>query len=262
MLTYMGALASRLEKNPDSVPRELRALLGADELSTHGVLHVCSGFDDDDGSVRAIRIGPGAPASEHDSFLLRAARAQADAIITTGSILRHESELTLSLGDDSIGRALTQYRQQTLHKPTPPRSVVLSGSGDLPEAHPLFGDWTTTSVWTAPERVAALRARLPSGVDVLGHAGDVAGALLDFLAKHGAERVSLETGPSAVASFYEAQRVTELWCGRYEDVDALDRPSRGGAWPFDADQLDAWWTGGTERIEPSGAWRFDRYVPE
>lgn len=260
----MGALANRLDKNPDSVAKELHALLGlqgAEFTPPAGVLHVCSAFDAADDTIRAIRIGEGAPGSEHDSFLLRAARAQADAIITTGSILRHEADVTLELGDDAIGRALTRYRRAGLGKLSPPRSVILSASGDLPEQHPLFADWTTTSIWTSPERVAEVRARVPGDVDVIGHDGDVAGAVLAYLAKCDATRVSLETGPSAVAPFYEAQRVTELWCSRYEDVDGLGRDSRGGAWPFDAETLDDWWAGGSERIEPSGAWRFDRYLP-
>ena len=100
------------------VPARLEALWGTRTLPVDaGVLHVVATWFDGE-SHRVIRITPRSPKSETDFFVLNLARARADAIITTGRILRDEPELEYALPSAWAG-SLIAWRQAALHRDSP-----------------------------------------------------------------------------------------------------------------------------------------------
>ena len=76
-----------------TAPIDPRVLLGPGLDRALGVLHVAAVWETPDGRYRTLRVGEGAIRSASDAVVLSAARARADAIVTTGRILRDEPEL-------------------------------------------------------------------------------------------------------------------------------------------------------------------------
>ncbi|MEM9491879.1 MAG: hypothetical protein AAGC55_22225, partial [Myxococcota bacterium] len=103
-----------------------------------GVVHVTAVWARDH---LTLRINAETPRSEWDWFALNAARARADAIITTGKILREEPEVSHAIqGPGRAAEGLTEWRRQVLGKTEPPYLLVLTSGRGLPERGRL-ADW-------------------------------------------------------------------------------------------------------------------------
>ena len=86
-----------MEDEVGEVDRRVAALYGeVDWRGARGVLQVAAVADR---AWVAIAIGPAAPSSATDRFVLGFARARSDAIVTTGAILRAEPDLVHELSD-------------------------------------------------------------------------------------------------------------------------------------------------------------------
>jgi riboflavin biosynthesis pyrimidine reductase len=240
-----------MEGQVPEVAAWLGALYGTTSLATHGVLHVTSMAP----SRHVITIGPGAPPSEGDFFLLNLARARADAVLTTGSIVRLEAHYHLALQGPQR-RPLEQYRQVVLGKSTPPLCAIMTRDGRLPRAHPLWDDGTEKLVLTAPEQRELLARELDGRATVLAVTDLDARRAVDILQQRGAQLISIEAGPGASAALYEPpSRVDELSLSIYEGP-----PAELGAvlTPRLLDGMSL--VSEVAREEQSGRWRYQRWL--
>lgn len=190
----------------EDVDRHARALYGQVPVAT-GLLHPTAVWRKDPDTYLSLRIGPEAPSSAHDAFVLGLARARADAIITSGRTLRQEGDLTHALdGPGSMGQALAEWREQRLAKPRAPVSLVLTESGDVDLHHPFFDGPGRQMIFTGPAGAWKLESRAAdAGVELVTVAEPTPRGAVDLLrAELGAATVSIEAGPSVARSFYEA----------------------------------------------------------
>ena len=134
-----------MDRDVGQVEERIARLYGddVDWCTATGRLHVAAIHA---ASERVLAIGPAAPPSETDRFVLGLARARADVIVTTGSILRAEPELVHRFAETpQADAAFAAWRRSVLGRADPPRLLVLSASGDLPKAHPAFAASTGAS---------------------------------------------------------------------------------------------------------------------
>lgn len=240
-----------MEGQVPEVDALLRALYGAVELPTRGVLHVTSIAP----SRRVLAIGPEAPKSEGDFFLLNLARARADAVLTTGSIVRHENDYHLAL-QGPHAEALGRYRRSVLGKPGSPLCAIMTRDGRLPSEHPLWDDGTEKLVLTTPEHHRAVAQELGARAHVVAVPELDARHALDVLTERGAGLISIEAGPGANAALYEPPaRVDELSLSIYEGP-----PVKLGAalTPRLLEGLTR--VSEVAREERSGRWRYQRWL--
>ena len=240
-----------------TVEYKLEKVLGGAAPTASLVLHVAALS----ATGEVLRIQHDTPRSEFDFFLLNAARARSDAILTTGRILREEPELQHEIqGTLEDVEALLGWREGALRKSEPPFLIVLSSGRDLDPRHPAFAAITRPVVYTAEERVAALRRSLPGEVMVVGDtAPSLRRALAFARSELGAQAVSIEAGPSTALSLYDDPiQIDELWLSEYLDteVPAALRGSRFLA-PSVLDSLLPT-RSSAEHAQASGRWRFTR----
>lgn len=230
------------------------------------VLHPTAVWRRGDGALVTLEINDATPPSAHDFFVLNLCRARADAIVTTGKILRQERELRHDLqGSGRVPEALAAWRRESLGKGSPPYSLVLTSGRGLDLGHPLFHGATRPLVFTSRdgrERIGGEAAR--AGVEVAGVDEPGLRSAIAFARERlGAATVSIEAGPSTSAALYEppAVAVDELLLSVYESAE-LDERARGK--PFlDPRRIEALF----ERPRPfyrataaSGPWSFSRYL--
>jgi len=242
----------------EHVEDRIRRVYGTARFPASGVLHPTAVWESPSGSHRTIRIEPGGPGSETDRFVLDLARARADAIVTTGKILRDEPGLTHAFTSDS-GAGLERWRREVLGRTVgPPPTVVLTSGRDLPLDHLLFED--PAVVFTSPEGGRALRARredLPFRVVESESPG--IREVLAWLRKQEHDVVSVETGARTSNTLYEPPlAVDELLLSvfRGELAERL-RGTELEPRPRDAFEEPA---PPHEVLEPSGPWTFHRFV--
>ena len=228
------------------------------KLPVRGVLHVVSAFEHVDSRLHVINIGPKAPKSASDFFVLNFWRAHADAVLTTAAVVRAEPKLSHELQGDHAA-ALSIYREQYLGRRDVPLCAILSASGELPSDHRIWQDRLRNHVLTAPGRVQALQAQLGTRASVVGiDALDPARAI-DWLFAQGAQCVLIEAGPRTAGQLYGSHGgVDHLMlsrCGAQVAPEAIGR-----ALP-DSTQLFAGLTRRceTEHHEESGPWWFSRW---
>ena len=228
----------------DAVARirtKIVALYGDRSLeSDEGVVHVAAVHEQAD-AFAVLRIGPGAPKSATDTFVLALARARADVVITTGKILRDEPSLAYDLPSDSGD--LLAWRRAVLGRPELPVLVVLT-RGDIPPDHPALHGVMRPIPLAAPLRDAIAFAR-------------------STLA---ARTVLVEAGPSTATLLYDPPCVVdELMLSVFEGPalapgDCARHPIAGR--PFVArDRLESVFgpiPTGVRVVEPDGPWRFRR----
>lgn len=235
-----------------------RALYG--ELpAPQGVVHVVSAARGEDGRFHVINIGPRAPKSETDFFVLQLSRARADAVLSSAQILRAEPELRLAFTGE-LRESFDELRWRALGK-NALVCAVLTRTGDLPRAHPWFSEPLERLVFTGEERAKALQEELGTRAEVVGLQEPSARTAIAALRARGLSAISVEAGPTAVAALYRDEpSVDELWLSRVEVPD-LPSDVLGGALPPDA-QLFAGLTCASSvlRDELSGPWRFERWV--
>jgi len=193
-----------------------------------GVLQVTSVWEPPDRPPCVLRIGPESPCSARDAQWLAEARAWAEAIVTTGRILREEPQLVhhpAATGAMGTG--------------SPPRLLVLTRAGVDP-AHP------------------ALHAGLPFEL----YAGPLREGLAHLRRRHGVRRMLVEAGPSTALSLYDDPlAVDALWLSRFLEP-TLAPALRGGPFlgPERLASLFARHSAPERRREESGRWCFQRYA--
>jgi riboflavin biosynthesis pyrimidine reductase len=238
--------------------RRIREIYGDDLASEVGVLHVTSAWRAPGGELFVLRIGPGAPRSETDAFALAVARARADAIVTTGRILREEPGLSHALPP-----ALREWRREVLGKAEPPWSAVLSSGRDLDLGHPLLRGGSRAAVFTSQAAAASLAARAgASGLEVAGVAQPGLRELLAWLARErGCASVAVEAGPGTALSLYqEPLALDELMLSLYLEP-ALPEPACGPRF-LPLERLEALLAPASEPFDSrqkAGRWLFKRY---
>jgi len=249
-------------RTPADVTALGRELLGDDPARASRVVHVAAVWRDPDGVARVLRIRPETPKSRHDVFLLSLARARAEAIVTTGRILREEPALTHGLrGPAELRAALAAWRRERLVLGHEPWLLVLSSGADLDPLHPAFHGKLRPLLFVPSVEAAHLRERFAAtDVRVASVPRPSARLALDHLLRLGAKRITIEAGPTAARELYDQPpRVDELWLATY--LGAPPPPEVIGEPLVDDARLAAVLPSASmpvTRDEPSGPWRFER----
>ncbi len=172
-----------------------------------GVLHSAAVWESPSGQLVTLRINQATPRSPHDEFALSAARARAEAVVTTGKILRDEAQLTHDLmGPAQRVKALREW-EAALEKSGPRLSLVLTSGRGLDFDRPLLRDRPTAPIiFTSLEAAAQLRTPgEAAGVEVVGDGKPGIRRAVEFLqAERGFRRILIEAGPSASRPLYDS----------------------------------------------------------
>lgn len=249
----------------DDPPAALTALYGQISADSGGIVHVASVWRAPGGDYITLRVGPHAPVSEIDWFVLNAARARADAIVTTGRILRAEPELIHDLRG-SMGAALTSWRARALERSRPPYLLILTSGRDVPRAHPALRGCARPVIYTGVEGADALESAGDLGVPIIrDERPSLARALVYLRAHLGCRTVVVEAGPSTSAALYggSGQRgdrlaqVDELLLSIYQG-ERLS-PSSHGPTFVSAAAIDATLPHRSPGFQ-AGRWRFMRFT--
>ena len=252
-------------QDADGVDAALRDLYGRNSAEVPlgtGVLHVTSVWRKDLDTHLTIRIGPHAPPSPLDFFSLNLTRARADAIVTTGRILRQEPELSHRLqGPAAAG--LEAWRRERLHKTRPPISLVLTSGRGLDFSHPLFQGPGRVLIYTDTEGAWELESRAADvGAEVVADPSPSPRGAVDVLRRQlGCATISIEAGPSVARQYYEPPvQVDELLLSVYTAPD-LPPQARGTRQPpaAELERLLQHQAGPyVDAAEPD--WEFHRYL--
>jgi riboflavin biosynthesis pyrimidine reductase len=220
----------------ESVARRIAALYGVAGApgdafgAPSGVVHVASVWRDPEGALESLAINAHTPPSETDAFVLALARARADAIVTTGRILRSESALSHALPGGADG-PLAVWRRDVLGKQGPPELHVLTRGEGLDLAHPSLAGGA--HIVTGPDAAERLRATLGGAraeLEIIGMQDPDLRTLTQQLASGPGGRVVLiEAGASSAAALYRPPGlVDELLLSVY-CASALPGEARAGA---------------------------------
>jgi riboflavin biosynthesis pyrimidine reductase len=200
-------------------------------LAATGVIHVASVWAGAPPDLPTLKIDPGTPGCATDAFVLALARARADAIVTTGKIVRAEPTLRHVDGAESPHAGLAHWRSEELHKRRPARTVVLTSRPDLDLEHPLFAGPERAWVMTAESVAESLAARAGGGapIEIIPRQSPgIRDALTWLLALPGIETVLVEAGPATTAALYDSSHgVDELMLTFYHGA-TLPPAVRGG----------------------------------
>ena len=204
----------------DDVKQTIRQIYGNHFLGT-GVIHVTSVWRRDASTHLTIRMGPEAPVSSFDQFALSLSRARADAIVTTGRILRQEPQLSHSLqGPGASSEGLARWRAEELGKARPPISLVLTTGRDLDFSHPLFQMPSRTILLTDRKGGWNLESRASdAGVEVIPIDHPTPQDAIGLLrSEFGCATISIEAGPSVARQYYESpvmvdELMLSVYCG-------------------------------------------------
>ena len=205
-------------RNSNNFAKRAGLIAGRAPLTGARLTHVVSTVRGSDGHLEVIKIDAEAPRSDTDAFILELARTRADAIVTTGRILREETELSHELAAPS--RA---WRSRELGKDTLPFSVVITRSGDIDLDHRLFHG--EAEAWILADEQTIGRVDSPArrpGTRLFATPCKTVRDTLEWLWKMpDIESISLECGPSTVAELYrEPPLVDELILAICEGADA------------------------------------------
>ncbi len=239
---------------PEDVDPQLARILGGAPGLRPGVRHLASV----DWERRVMRISPQSPKSDLDFFLLNAARAASQAIVTTGRILREEPQLSHALaGKPSTLRVLKSWRAGALGLHEPPRLVVLSRGEGLDFDHRIWHAGLPCIVAVPESAAAHLESRIPGEVSIMSLPGPgLRGVIERLQTQHDCQQILIEAGPSTTPSLYEAPcAVDELWLSQFRSE--VGDNVRGA--PFVEERQVASLlpqTAHADHLELSGPWRF------
>lgn len=242
------------------VERRARELYGEVPEQLGGVVHVVSCVRAQGGRLHVIKIGPAAPKSERDFFVLNFWRAQCDGILTTAQVVRAEPNLSHEL-QGPCAAELAAYRRDVLGKREAPLVAIMSQSGVLPPEHRVFRDRAKVSVLTSAATASQLTAALGARAEVVGFDSLNVFEGVDFLRSRGARMIMIEAGPSTASKLYEfpggvVQHLLLSIC----EAEPIPPAAIGGALPENA-ELFASMGQLSETVfqEQSGPWRFTRW---
>lgn len=251
----------------EDVTAVLRTMYGSDLSGASGVMHVAAVWRTSGHGFVTLRINSETPKSSHDYFVLNVARARADAIITSGRILREELELTHEIsGPAGTGVAIASWRSEVARKPAPPTSLVLTSGRHLDLDHPIFHGAGSKVVFTTPKAAASLReGEIKPGIRIVGRSEVGPREAVEFLRMEcGAETVSIELGPTSAGALYDRPSLVDELLMSILDTPTIPESVVGP--PFiDAATLDRVLS---TRSSPfrvgetrgSGGWAFVRYA--
>jgi riboflavin biosynthesis pyrimidine reductase len=211
-----------------SVDRATRALFGSALDTRPAVSQSFAAWrSSQEAPLTTININDHAPKSELDWLALHVARARADGIIITGKILRDEPTLSYSLqADPRWGNALAQWRERRWGIVDPPWLLILTSSGDIDFAHPVFHGWCRPVILTSDRTATRKLAAAPCPV-VSDEAPSLRQAIQHLHLARDCECVSVEAGPSTARDLYERPMlVKELLLSVYLEPE-LDERAQG-----------------------------------
>lgn len=246
------------------VALRIEEIYGSD-LHTTGLIHVTAVWHGGAGAYVTLEIRPETPRCQHDLFALGLARARADAILTTGKILREEPKLTHQLvGPVEVPSALAAWRRDTLGKESAPITLVLTSGRDLDFRHPLFHSGTRAVIFTSREGQWELESQATShGVEVVGAEHPSPQSAIEFLRREfGAATISIEAGPSVSRQFYEPPLVVDELLLSVYDAPRIPRSVEGGFFQ-PRSELESFFA---EQSEPyrvnttDGVWSLQRFL--
>ncbi|MEM9553942.1 MAG: hypothetical protein AAGC60_06770 [Acidobacteriota bacterium] len=234
-----------------------------------GVVQVAAAWLRRPDRLALLRTAAGAPRAAFDTFALGLARARADAILTTGEIVRHEPELrhgldALEVPGWRLGAALESWRRETLGKAGPPLTLVLSSGRDLDLDHPLFSGPSRTLVFTDRDGVWRLEsAAMDRGIEVVAHPAPGPRSAVEFLrTAFGAATVLIEAGSSTSRPLYDEPPVIDELLLSIDRTESLDPRWRGPAF-LDLQTLNAYFDASTRPYRVAGddgPWELLRFV--
>lgn len=191
-------------RTPADVTEFATWLFGRPFEPRRGLVHVVSVVPHAD-DLMVMRIRSDTPRSRYDAFVLSLGRARADAIVTTGRILREEPALRhdLSWTPKSLA-AFQDWGREVRGQDARRLSIVLTGGEAFPADHPLLDGVTRVVVLCPASHADLLRERFAHrSVDVIGSEHpDLAVAVETARAVAGARTVLLEAGPTTVTGLY------------------------------------------------------------
>ncbi len=247
------------------VTRAVRTVYGTDLSGATGIIHPTAVWRRSGGDLLTINLSADTPPSRHDRFVLNLARARADAILTTGKVLREEPSVTpLLIGSADQVAPLLDWRRVVLGKEGYPLALVLTSGRSLDLDHPFFRSPIPAIVFTGHDAASDIMpAALERSIEVVSHAAPSVTAAVAFLQKEtGIGTVAIEAGPSTSLQLYRPSLlVDELLLSEFLGP-ALPRSVQGGAFlepaaievafPFRSEPYSV--------EEPSGPWRFRRWT--
>lgn len=248
----------------DAVDRAIETLYGTQYLGT-GVLHVTSVWRKDPDTHLSIRIGPESPTSDIDQLALQLARARADAIVTTGRILRLEPDLNHSIqGPGRLPQGLADWRTKRMGKHKPAASLVMTSGRDLPLGHPIFKGPGRVLIYTDSKGAWNVESRAAdAGVEVVADDSPTPQKAIDVLrAQLGCATISIEAGPTVSRRLYEPpMKVDELLLSVYRGSN-LSPKARGLRHipPRDLERLMTRVSGPFVDADQEPHWEFHRYL--
>jgi len=273
MLPAFGAPPGRLTlsldlsaiQDADAVALALQELYGVPIGADVGVIHPTAvwGIPGGDGYV-TININEDSPKSLHDRFVLNSARARADAILTTGKILREESALEPGLiGSASETAPILAWRGEILGKPEAPLAMVLTSGRGLDLSHPFFQNPGTIVFTNHTTAEQIMMEALERSVDVVSHPHPSVTTALEYLREEaGCGTVSIEAGPSTSRTLYHPDVIVDELLLSVFHGSSLPRSVRGGDFlsPVEIEGLFLNRSPTFEVRESSGRWSFQRWT--
>ncbi|HKK71776.1 MAG TPA: hypothetical protein VKA86_11205 [Candidatus Krumholzibacteria bacterium] len=243
----------------DDVERAALALFGAPLRERPALSHVAAVWSPDDRHRHVLRIDPRGPRSDTDRFVLGLGRARADAIVTTGAILRAEPTLRFDLRGPGAG-ALMRWRVD-VHELGPPIVLILT-HGALDFDHPALKGPARVVLYVPDDRVDFVRKRLTSfrWITVCGDETPSLERALDWLRREReCASISIEAGPSTASPLYEPEgAVDELLLSRWTG-DRLDEDLIAGDLPDDTTLRHTMERVHASPVDDQG-WVFERWV--
>ncbi len=263
-----------MPNEPDSSARQIKTVADVvsatetiyqDPLTSTGILHVTAVWRDGNESLLTLKINQDTPRCEHDTLVLSMTRARADAIVTTGRILRSEPHLRLELlGPARVTAALHAWRREILGKAAPPWGLVLTSGRNLDLGHPLLASWARPVIFTSRDGYQRLHpAAAERGIEVIGvDEPSLRGALAWLRDERGARTISVEAGPTTSSRLYETPAVVDEVLLSVFEAPELCHTVRGQ--PFLSlavlRQRFAHRSAGFRVATADGSWLFQRFV--
>ena len=232
----------------------IRALYAAPLEAEAGVLHVTSVWQGPTGLPAVLRINDATPVSACDGFVLALARARADAIVTTGAILRSEPNMT----HDFDVSGLRCWRDEVLGKRLAPRSVVLSRGRAIDFAHPIFRT-RKPLLYTGGGHDSELSERAAAAdVELVTHPSpDLRNLIAHLRDERGARTISIEAGPSTAQTLYRDPLAVDELMLSVCHTPTLPNAARGA--PFIAlEKLERLFPNSTRNNTAEPEWSFHR----
>jgi riboflavin biosynthesis pyrimidine reductase len=247
------------------VSRAVRTLYGSDLSGAAGIIHATAVWRSPSGDLVTLKINADTPPSRHDRFVLNLARARADAILTTGRVLREEPSVTpLLMGSHDEVAPLVDWRRVVLGKRSLPMALVLTSGRSLDLDHPFFRGPVPATVFTSHDAASEIMpAALERSIEVVSHATPSITAAVAFLRKEmGSVTLAIEAGPSTSLQLYRPSlAIDELLLSEF--IGPTIPPSVKGAPFLDPGAIEQAFPNRSEPYaveEPSGPWRFRRWT--